>query len=50
MKKIKQRCITVIIDAGIDDEIEAVAKRSKTFKSAVIENALRAYIEKPETK
>lgn len=46
MRKPKQKVITFIIDSDVDDKVELFAKRKKMFKSAVLEEAIKTYIEK----
>ena len=48
-KRPRQRIITFIIDADLDDAVEARAESKRMFKSAVLECAIRDYIEKKES-
>lgn len=50
MKKPKQKVITFIIETDLDEAVEAIARKKKTFKTAVLNDAIRAYIVKPEAK
>ncbi len=46
MTKPKERCVTCIIETSTDDGIESIARRQKRLKSAIINDALKAYIGK----
>jgi predicted transcriptional regulator len=46
MARPKDVCVTCVIDTEVDDKIESIAKKNGRLKSAVINDALKAYIGK----